>query len=230
MTLDMQLQGIQRPIPLRDQVYDVLRHKILNGEFPPGFKLVEEQLATQLNVSRTPVREAIQRLQVEGLVTDSSQGHARVEEITKGRIEQALDIRALLETYACRHAAHTITREQLDHLHELHAEEIRRLHAGDLEIMSQLNSAIHQEIVAAAGNQVLEHLVKHLSAHVPSYRLFALGDSDNLQFFVHSHGRIINSLEQGDAEAAVEEMSRHVEMARKVMSETFDEQGTIPLT
>lgn len=217
----IELPNIERPAPLRDRVYEIVRKNILNGDFPPGYKLVEEQLAAQLGVSRTPVREAIQRLEVEGLVVGPHKGNARVQQITPESIGQALEIRELLETFACQRAAEKITDDQINHLRELHQRELEALTERDPEVLSDINTRIHHGIMSASGNQVLLHLVKLLAARVPSYRFFALGDLENLEVFIESHGGIIDALAEGDAETAEREMAEHVNMARKILSQSM---------
>ena len=80
---DHDLPRLDRPKPLRDRVYEIMRHQILSGQFQPGQHLAEEQLAEQFGVSRTPVREAFQRLKIEGLVVESGNGRLRVQHLTK---------------------------------------------------------------------------------------------------------------------------------------------------
>ncbi len=220
-TYDPQLPSIDRPLPLSDHIYEILRKRILNGEIPPGSKLIEEQLASQLTVSRTPVREAIKRLQVEGLVRSTSTGHSIVQPITRQQILQALDIRELLEGFACKKAAKMISGEQIARLIELHQEEARCLAEGNVEHMSELNTAIHHEILSAAGSQVLIQMIDYLSARVPSYQIFALGDIQNIEWFASSHGRIIDALIDGDPEGAEKEIISHIQLAKKIMTDTL---------
>jgi DNA-binding GntR family transcriptional regulator len=217
------LPTIDRPVRLRDQVYEILRQKILDGEFPPGYKLPEKQLADQMNVSRTPVREAIQRLSLEGLVVAPSTGRAEVREITLASIASSQDIREVLETYACRLAAQEISTEQLRKLKETHKLEIKALADGDnIEQLSKLNRVIHETLVVASGNEVLIHLVNYLSTQIPSYSLFALGDPKYLKDFVDSHGRIIDAIEKSDGDTAAREISEHVQMAKRILSGTIE--------
>jgi DNA-binding GntR family transcriptional regulator len=219
---DEGLPALGRPASLRDQVYEILREKILDGEFPPGYKLPEEQLADQMNISRTPVREAIQRLTFEGLVISASSGRAEVREITPANIADSQDIREILESYACRLAAQRISKEQLQKLHETHMEELEVLAEGeDIEQLSRLNRVIHETWVIASENEVLVHLVKYLSTQIPSYNLFALEDPKYLKEFVDSHGKIIDAIEKGNGDAAAKEVSKHVQMAKRILSRTI---------
>ena len=216
------LPPIDRPVRLRDRVYEILREKILDGEFPPGYKLPEEQLADQMNVSRTPVREAIQRLCLEGLAIQPSTGRAEVREITPASIASSQDIREVLEVYACRLAAQKISKKQLKKLKDTHKQEIKALADDDIEELSRLNRVIHETLAVASENEVLIHLVNYLSTKIPSYSLFALGDPKELKGFVDSHGRIIDSIEKGDGDTAAREISDHVQMAKQILSRTIE--------
>lgn len=213
---EVSLPSIKRAVPLRLRVYEILRKKILNAEFPAGYKLVEEQLADQLGVSRTPVREAIHRLQIEGLVANSDKGNAEVEAITPDSIKQAIEIRKLLETFAARQAAEFISAEQIERLRSLHEQELSLLSEPTAEKMRAINDQIHETIIAASGNQVLLHLVNILSARVPSYRIFGMGSPENFKAFTDSHNRIIEALADGKVETAAREMAAHIDMAYQV--------------
>jgi DNA-binding GntR family transcriptional regulator len=89
--------------------------------------------------------------------------------------------------------------------------------------MSRLNRAIHQGVLAAAGNEVLDHTVNHLFARVPSYSLFALGAPDNLKSFVESHGRIIEAIGERDENLAAQEMSMHIGLAKQILLSQMDD-------
>ena len=132
----------------------------------------------------------------------------------------------MLETYACQRAADNIGEEQLDQLRQLERSESEALAKEDLERISEINSAIHELILESSGNDVLMDLIGYLQARVPSYRLFALGNEENLQAFSRSHGRIISLLEQGEGSKAGEEMSRHVKLAKDVMLQALEERQT----
>ena len=103
-------------LPLRDVVFNTLRQGILRGLLPPGLRLMEIQLAKQLGVSRTPVREAIRMLELEGLVTTIPRKGAEVAEITPKDLQDVLEVRCALEALAVELACKTITDEDLQRL------------------------------------------------------------------------------------------------------------------
>lgn len=212
------LPQIEQRVSLRDRVYEVLKDRIVNGQFPSGHQLIANQLSEQLGVSRTPIREALQRLQVEGLVVSSDNGISAVAEVTHAKIEAATEIRELLEVFACRSAATSATREQVEALRHLHQQELESLSKLDEEELSRLNSQIHKSIIRATGNEILLDVIEYLLTRVPSYRLFALGSREDLARFVEDHGKIIEAISRRDPDTASETMSLHVKRAEQLLS------------
>lgn len=215
------LPVIDQKIPLRDKVYEILRDRILKGKLPAGYALIANQLATQLGVSRTPIREALQRLQVEGLVVAGENGISIVPMISVETIESTADIREVLEVFACRRAAAQITESGIRELRRLHEQELDHLDEGDDEVMSNLNSEIHRKIAEVAENPVLIDIFEYLKIRVPSFRLFALGARSNLRNFVEEHGLIIEAIAAGDQDKAGRLMAEHVQRAKTLFSENY---------
>jgi DNA-binding GntR family transcriptional regulator len=213
------LPRLNRSKLLRDQAYEALRDSILDGSVPPGYRLVEDELAERLSVSRTPVREAIQRLQVEGLVVASSSRGFEVAPIDSYDIEGALDIRLLLESYAVQEAATRVTARQLEELKDICRQEADCLKQDGPELadeLQELNRRFHDQFVACADNRTLTTLVRYLQGQ-PAYRLFALGNPGNLQLFVESHCRLVRMLAEHDADAAKAEIAYHINLARQIL-------------
>ena len=115
MTEDLKL-NMNAYLPLRDVVFNTLREAILRGELKPGERLMELQLAAQLGVSRTPIREAIRMLEQEGLAVTMPRKGAEVAKMTLKGMEDVLEIRAALDELACQLACRRITEEQLARL------------------------------------------------------------------------------------------------------------------
>lgn len=136
-----------------DQVYQSLREDILSGKLPPNERMTEMMIADALGVSRTPVREAVKRLTVEGFVSRIPGEGLRVVALGPNEIEQIFDIRLMLETYAVRRAALHATDAQMAELHELadtaHARTPPRSNA-DLQYLSDCNARFHKLIMEAA--------------------------------------------------------------------------------
>ena len=142
-------------LPLRDVVFQTLRQAILRGELKPGERLMEIHLAQKLGVSRTPVREAIRKLELEGLVLMIPRKGAVVAEITVTDLEDVLEVRMALEELAVKLACSKITEEQLNAIRQ--REEIFRksLYGDDVAACAQADMEFHDAIYAATGNSRL---------------------------------------------------------------------------
>jgi len=209
---------ITRASLLRDQVYESLRARIWSRDIPNGTRLVEDSLAEQLGVSRTPVREAIRRLQIEGLVVVSGGRGYEVADIGKFDLEGALDIRELLEGYAVRKAAENINNEQLDAMRKICQQERAFLEDptdDHIEELNQLNSSFHDLIIQCANNHTLKSLTEQDVIKLSAYKLYSFGQDTSRKLFAESHKRIVDCLARRDPDAAAMEASLHIDLLRK---------------
>ena len=153
-------------LPLRDVVFNTLRQAILRGELQPGERLMEIQLAQRLGVSRTPVREAIRKLELEGLVLMIPRRGAEVAEITRQDLEDVLEVRAALEELAVKDACEHITDEQLQDLKKAANEFKRSLEGTDLVACAEADIHFHEIIYAATNNKRLVQMLNNLREHM----------------------------------------------------------------
>src|SRR5215470_13527735 len=137
------IRPLQRPVPLRQSVYDALIDLIVGGELPPGQHLVETDLARQLGVSRQPVREALHRLEAEGWVDLRPNQGAFVHVPTDEEVDQLLDVRELLEVEAARLAARAATADDIARLRVICREGEAAVEAGDLRRFVAVNTEFH---------------------------------------------------------------------------------------
>ena len=143
-------------LPLRDVVFNTLRQAILKGELKPGERLMEIQLANKLGVSRTPVREAIRKLELEGLVLMIPRKGAEVAEITRQDMEDVLEVRTALEELAVKDACDHITDAQLSELKKASNEFKKALLEGkDLVTCADADMHFHNVILSATNNRRL---------------------------------------------------------------------------
>jgi DNA-binding GntR family transcriptional regulator len=134
-------------------------------------------------------------------------------------VEDALDIRLLLESYAVRKAVTRMTPEQLQEQREICRREQECLKSDSSQVLGELlelNRRFHNQVVTCAGNRTLSSLVEYLQSHA-AYRLFALGDPQNLRLFAESHCRLLRALEEQDGDAAEAEVAHHIQMAREIL-------------
>lgn len=200
-------------LPLRDVVFQTLRQAILRGELKPGERLMEIHLAQKLGVSRTPVREAIRKLELEGLVLMIPRKGAVVAEITVTDLEDVLEVRMALEELAVKLACRKITEEQLNAMRQ--REEIFRksLYGDDVAACAQADMEFHDAIYAATGNSRLVQILNNLREQMYRYRLEYIKDEEKRQILLAEHRKIYRAL-----------CSRHVEEAKQAMREHIDNQ------
>ena len=147
---------------LRDSVYNSLKKAIMTGVLQPDERLMEIPIANQLGVSRTPVREAIQRLEKELLVISSPRCGAKVAGITYKAVKDALDVRIGVETMVVRAVVDNITADQLIELKNINNEIRATIEEGNVVKISDLDNLLHRKIVEATGNNVLKDIMRML--------------------------------------------------------------------
>lgn len=197
-------------LPLRDVVFNTLRKAILKGELQPGERLMEIQLAQRLGVSRTPVREAIRKLELEGLVLMMPRRGAIVAEITARDMEDVLEVRAVLEELAVRNACQHISENQLRDMKKAAADFKRSLEGDDLLACVETDMAFHEIIYNAAENKRLLQMLLNLREQMYRYRLEYLKDTRMHKLLVEEHDTIRRALKKHDADKAGNAMRVHI--------------------
>lgn len=205
---------LERPTPLRERVYEAIAEMIVTRELQPGEHLVESELASDLGVSRQPVREALQRLQTEGWV-DLRPGHgAFVHVPTDEEADQLLAVRAILESESARLAAMHATAEQLEELHALQRAGEEAVAADDQAGMVAANTALHAHVVAMSGNLVLADFIASVARRVRWYYL-PIARSRGKDAW-DEHAGILAAIEEKDSRGAANQMRQHAERTREI--------------
>ena len=202
-------------LPLRDVVFKTLRQAILKGELEPGERLMEIQLAERLGVSRTPIREAIRKLELEGLVLMIPRRGAEVAEITRQDLEDVLEVRAALEELAVKDACEHITDEQLQDLKKAANEFKRSLEGTDLVACAEADIHFHEIIYAATNNKRLVQMLNNLREQMYRYRMENLKDKRTYRTLVEEHDAIRRALKKHDKEKAGAAINVHIENQRR---------------
>lgn len=202
-------------LPLRDVVFNTLRQAILRGELQPGERLMEIQLAQRLGVSRTPVREAIRKLELEGLVLMIPRRGAEVAEITRQDLEDVLEVRAALEELAVKDACEHITDEQLQDLKKAANEFKRSLEGTDLVACAEADIHFHEIIYAATNNKRLVQMLNNLREQMYRYRMENLKVKRTYRTLVEEHDAIRRALKKHDKERAGAAINVHIENQRR---------------
>ena len=208
-------------LPLRDVVFNTLRQAILRGELQPGERLMEIQLAQRLGVSRTPVREAIRKLELEGLVLMIPRRGAEVAEITRQDLEDVLEVRAALEELAVKDACEHITDEQLQDLKKAANEFKRSLEGTDLVACAEADIHFHEIIYAATNNKRLVQMLNNLREQMYRYRIEYLKKKECHPQLVAEHEEVIDAIESGEREKAMRITSQHIDNQVETVADTI---------
>lgn len=206
------IKPVQRPVPLRQSVYDTLIDLIVGGELPPGQHLVETDIARQLGVSRQPIREALHRMEAEGWVDLRPSQGAFVHIPTDQEVDELLDVRGLLEAETARLAARNAGLDGVIRLRELCREGLTAAQADDVRQAVAANNEFHAEVAKVAGNSVLADLATTVSRRVRwYYRLVAPARGHGSW---SEHAELIDAIEAHDQERAQLLARKHTERTR----------------
>lgn len=200
----------QEYTPLRDVVFNTLRQAIIKGDLKPGERLLEIQLADKLGVSRTPVREAIRKLELEGLVTMVPRRGTTVLGITKKHLKDVLEIRSALEELALELACRRVTPEQYEELVRLEALLEAKQDSDNAFELSDIDEKFHEQIYQATNNPRLIQLLANLREQMYRYRLEYMKAKDKRPRLIQEHQQIIKALKNKDSKAGRKAIYDHI--------------------
>ena len=202
-----------------DKAYRMLRDRIVNGELVTGDRLKERELCEELDVSRTPVREALRRLQAEGLVEIEPRRGGVVAGIRADEVDEIYSLGILLESYAARLAAERATTDDLAALDALLADMQAALAETppDRAQYLQLDSRFHRRILDITRNRRLDTIVGQVVGVPILVQAFTHYTADHLQQSLQQHGNIVAALRAADPDWAEAAMRAHIHSAREVM-------------
>ncbi len=198
-------------LPLRDVVFNTLRQAILTGELKPGERLMEIHLANRLGVSRTPIREAIRKLELEGLVTMIPRRGAEVAQITEKSLRDVLEVRRALDALCVELACDRINEEELQALSEACDAFEEATKTKDPKKIAQADVAFHDIIVKATNNSRLVQLVNNLSEQMYRYRFEYIKDESCHEQLTKEHQILFESLKSKDKETAAKTAKLHID-------------------
>lgn len=207
---------------LADRAYEELRSAVVAGRLQPGTLMVETDLAQMLGVSRTPVREALVRLELEGFVVRRPGGGLEVHWHTRKSLDDLYLVRELLEGYAARLAASRISDRELDHLDELLQADVEAYRHHKIDQLAALNEEIHGLFLEASRNRTLKTLVAELRERIHGLALFVVGRGEDQQRFIGDHAELARLLREGDGDGAEALIRRHIRSAEDVLLEGLD--------
>jgi DNA-binding GntR family transcriptional regulator len=196
-------------------VFDDLRHAIISGEYRPGERLIEAEIALKLDASRTPVREALQRLNAAGLVLSHRRGWV-VHAFGAEEIHQIYEVRMAVEGYATRLAARRATPADVDRLGILVAAYGTAVERNDLVACKLTNEQLHDLIDSMAGNPKLTATIVDAREHYFTARLARLFQAAELAESHRGHVAILNAIERRDEDSAETAARLHLEATMQI--------------
>lgn len=210
-------------LPLRDEVFNTLRERILKGVYKPGERLMEIHLADQLGVSRTPIREAIRMLELEGLVKMVPRKGAQVAKISKEDLQDVLEVRKALDTLSVKLACERITEDEIKLLNNAEREFEKALASKDVRDIAEADVAFHDVIHSATKNGRLKSMISNLAERIYRYRFeYIKQQSDGGKTLMLEHREIMRCIESRDVESAVKATEIHIDNQEISISEQLD--------
>ncbi|MCR5666345.1 MAG: GntR family transcriptional regulator [Eubacterium sp.] len=225
--IELSSSGTNAYLPLRDVVFKTLREAILKGDLKPGERLMEVQLAEQLGVSRTPIREAIRKLELEGMAVTMPRRGAVVAKMTEKDMEDVLQIRRALDELSVTIACEQISMSQMKQLEEAQKNFEEQIKHGDMKEITNADVEFHNIIYQSTGNERLWQIMKGFSEQMYRYRVEYLKEEENYPTLVDEHRQIVEGLKRRDKEAVVEIMRRHVTNQAVEMKNIIREQEEV---
>lgn len=209
--------------PLRDVIFETLRKSIVTGEIKPGERLMEVSLAEQMGVSRTPVREAIRRLEAEGLVTMTPRKGTHVSQLSIKDIMDVLEVRTVLDKLATDLAAERIQAAQLKSLEGIHKAYINCVQKSNIEGAVKKDVEFHDIIYAASGNPRLVAVATSLREHVYRFRVLYMKDALIAENVLIEHEQILSALTNAESEKASNLAEKHIRNQMESIIENVNE-------
>jgi len=211
-------------LPLREVVFHTLREAILTGELEPGEHLMEVKLADKLGVSRTPVREAIRKLELEGLVVMTPRRSAEVAKITKEDLIDVLEVRKVLESLAIELSCKNRSEEDIAKLKENLKSFRLYINKNSVTEIATTDVQFHEIIYNSTGNRRLNQILYNLREQMYRYRLEYIKDRQTRNNLILEHDEIIQSIEEQNVERAKRAILVHIEKQEETILGNMDKE------
>ena len=222
--MDMQFKvNMNEYLPLRDVVFNTLRQAILKGELAPGERLMEIQLAEKLGVSRTPIREAIRKLELEGLVLMIPRKGAEVARISEKSLRDVLEVRRSLEELAIELACERMSQEELEELKRAQEAFKCAIEEGEAMPIAETDEHYHDLIYQGTKNDKLVQMLNNLREQMYRYRLEYIKDKDKRQILLLEHDHILKALQERNIEEARMAVREHIDNQEITVSRNIKE-------
>lgn len=202
---------------LGDMVYRQIKDSIINGELLPGDRLMELKLAEQMGVSRTPVRDAIKRLENEDMVVTVKDRGAKVASINAKDVKEATEMRIVLGQMCVRMAAENISDEYIRKMKDTNENFLRAAMAGDVRKLSLADNAFHRCICDATGSKIVHEITEVFEQKILRYKFEYLRMEKDYTSIYNEHRQLAETLAAGDADKAQDLIKAHVSRQNRII-------------
>lgn len=209
--------------PLREVVCETLREAIINGVLKPGERLMEIQLAEELGVSRTPVREAIRKLELEGFVIMIPRRGTYVADLSIKDINEVFEVRTALDVLAAGLAAERITDEELEQMERLLVHIGEYIEKEDMDKIVEADSQFHDILYRASRNDRLVQIINNLREQLTRFRSISMSYPGRLKNTLEEHSRLVEALAMRDVHLAEKLSTEHMENSEQTLLLDFSD-------
>jgi DNA-binding GntR family transcriptional regulator len=211
--------------PLRELVLEAIREAIINGTLKPRERLMEIQMAEELGVSRTPIREALRKLELEGFIVMVPRKGAYVADVSLKDVADVFEIRAALEALAAGLAAERITDEEMEEMERLLVEKGEAINNCDMERLVEVDTKFHEAIYQASRNQRLFTIINNLREQIQRFRATSLSFPGRMKQSLEEHRKIVEAIQSRSVNRARQVAQEHIENAENSMLESLKNSG-----
>ena len=228
--MDTALGGIRvsKKKSLREEVYESLKRSILHGKLKAGQRLIEEQLAHQVGISRTPVREAFHKLERDDLVTRLPKGGFAVREFTKEDVEEIFGIRTALESYAAYLATLHISPERIAALEKKVSESERALKDAEDEKVVDLHTEFHDLLYKSCKSKKLFEMINNFRDYFYRYRSALLHTENGMDASIQDHRGMLEAMKNKNPRLVERLVRKHLERGKEIIMREIDEGRMAP--
>lgn len=201
--------------PISEVVFSFLRKGILSHQYSPGERLIETEISKELGVSRTPIREAFRKLELEGLVKYIPKKGIVVNPISSKDMEEIFEIRMALEGLMARLAADRMTEEEMEEIDDLFHRMDRAFQEGDHKRLDELHSKFHLLFAKSSKNKRLCQMIESIRDYIKMSRAQAFLNPNRVISLIQEHRDIVDAISRKDGEEAEKLARRHVQQSKK---------------
>lgn len=218
----MMLEINTKLLPIKEQIYNIIKDNILNGTFKPGQRLQELEIAAQFNVSRSPVREVLKELVGEGILEDIPNKGVYVRKLDKKYMQDIYEIRELIEKYSIKKAISKLCPEDIKKLDEIYNSLEESFSMHDINEYARIDTELHNFIVYLSGNNFAYHIVEKGFALLQPFRTISLHDKNRFEESLIEHKNIIEGIKEKNFEKAWQWASKHLILAKNQVFKYID--------